>query len=194
MSTGTQGALRRLTVATALLATVAVLGALFAAPAGAQAGSACVEATQAPRQASLGELRGSMLCLVNRVRAHYGLDDLDDNTQLRRSATGHSIDMVEHRYFSHDGPAGSTLGSRVTRVGYLARVSAYFVGENIGGGIGRQLGSPLAVFRAWMHSPPHRENILDPEFHDLGVGVARGYPDGGGAAAATYTLDLGMRN
>jgi uncharacterized protein YkwD len=195
MSTGTQGALRRLTVATALLAALTVLGALSTAPAdAAETGSACSEAAQAPRQASLGELRGSMLCLVNRVRTHYGLDELDDNTQLRRSATGHSIDMVEHRYFSHDGPAGSTLGSRVTRVGYLARVSAYFVGENIGGGVGSQLGSPLAVFQAWMHSPPHRANILDPEFHDLGVGVARGYPDGGGTAAATYTLDLGMRN
>jgi uncharacterized protein YkwD len=194
MSTRTQGALKRLTVATALLAALVAPGALAVAPAAAGGGSPCGLATMAPRQASLGDLRESMLCLVNRVREHYGLDELSDNTQLRRSATGHSIDMVEHRYFSHDGPAGSTVDSRVTRAGYLARVSAYFVGENIGGGVGRGLGSPLAVFRAWMHSPPHRENILDPEFHDLGVGVARGYPDGGGAAAATYTLDLGMRN
>ena len=195
MSTGTQGALRRLTVATALLATLTVLGALFTAPAGAEAGPACRgEATQAPKQASLGELRGSMLCLINRVREHYGLAPLDENTPLRRSATGHSNDMVEHGYFSHDGPAGSTVDSRLTQAGYLARVNDYFIGENIGGGIGRVRGSALAVFRAWMHSPPHRENILDPQFHDLGIGVARGYPDGGGAAAATYTLDLGMRN
>lgn len=179
---------------TAVLATLVALGALSSTAAEAQSSSPCGEAAQAPRQASLAEMRGAMLCLVNRVREHYGIGELRVNTELRRSATGHSIDMVEHRYFSHDGPGGSTLGSRVTRVGYLARVSAYFVGENIGGGVGRGSGSPLAVFRSWMHSPPHRENILDPKFHDLGVGVARGYPDGGGAAAATYTLDLGMRN
>lgn len=194
MSTRTQGALRQLTLTAALLATLVVCGALSAARVGAEAPSPCDEATQAPRQASLDELRTSMLCLVNRVRDHYGLAPLDENTPLRRSATGHSNDMVEHGYLSHGGPAGSTVGSRVTQAGYLARVNAYFIGENIGGGVGRERGSALAVFRAWMHSPPHRENILDPEFHDLGIGVARGYPDGGGAAAATYTLDLGMRS
>jgi uncharacterized protein YkwD len=186
MSMGTQGALRRLTATAAVLATLTVFGALSAAPAGAS-GSPCGEAAQAPRQASIGEMRSAMLCLVNRVRGHYGLGELQENTELSRSATGHSIDMVEHRYFSHDGPAGSTVGSRVTKAGYLARVSAYFVGENIGGGDGPELGSPLAVFRSWMHSPPHRENILDPEFHDFGVGVARGYPLGGGPGGPPNT-------
>jgi uncharacterized protein YkwD len=193
MSTGTQAALRRLTVLTALLATLLVAVGLPGERAAAATGGGCEGAARAPRQATLNDLRNSMLCLVNRVRDHYGLAPLDESTPLRRSATGHSNDMVEYRYFSHDGPAGSTVGSRVTKAGYLARVNAYFIGENIGGGV-RERGSALFVFRAWMHSPPHRENILDPEFHDLGVGVARGYPDGGGAAAATYTLDLGMRN
>jgi uncharacterized protein YkwD len=192
MSIGTQSALRRLTVTVALLALLVASG-LAAAHANA-AKSPCDEAAQAPRQASLNDLRSSMLCLVNRVREHYGIEPLEENAPLRRSATGHSNDMVEHGYFSHDGPAGSTVGSRVTQSGYLARVNAYFIGENIGGGVGPKRGSALAVFRAWMHSPPHRANILDTEFHDLGVGVARGYPAGGGIAAATYTLDLGMRN
>jgi uncharacterized protein YkwD len=44
-----------------------------------------------------------------------------------------------------------------------------------------------------MHSPPHRANILDPGFRDAGVGVARGFPLGGGGAAATYTVDFGAR-
>ncbi len=154
----------------------------------------CVGAGQAPRQAALNDLRGSMLCLINRIREHYGLGELRENLPLRRSATGHSYDMVDRDYFSHDGPAGSTPGSRVAQTGYLARVNKYAVGENIGGGIGSQRGSPLAVFRSWMHSPPHRANILDAEFHDLGVGVARGYPGGGGSTAATYTLDFGMRH
>lgn len=193
MSMRTQGALRRLTV-TAGLAILTIAIGISPVQAGADTPSPCNQASQAPRQATLNDLRGSMLCLINRIREHYGIAALEESAPLRRSATGHSNDMVEHDYFSHDGPAGSTVGSRVTQAGYLARVSTYFIGENIGGGIGPRRGSALAVFRAWMHSPPHRANILDTEFHDLGVGVARGYPAGGGAKAATYTLDLGMRH
>jgi uncharacterized protein YkwD len=192
MSKGTQGAVKRLMVCWALFVALLAVCNLPAAPAAAS--GACGQASTAPRQAALGELRSSMLCLINRVRGHYGLQPLRESAPLRRSATGHSNDMVEHGYFSHDGPAGSTVGSRVTKAGYLAQVNSYFIGENIGGGVGRRLGSPLAVFQSWMHSPPHRANILDAEFHDAGVGVARGYPAGGGIGAATYTLDLGKRS
>ncbi len=138
-------------------------------------------------------LRSSILCLVNRARERFGLKPLHANADLRRSATGHSNDMVADHYLSHYGPNGSTPSGRVARSGYLVRANAYVIGENIGGGRGRRFGSPLAVFRAWMHSPPHRANILDREFHNFGVGVARGFPDAGGADAATYTLDLGFR-
>ena len=190
----TQAAVRRLIALTALVAAllaVAVSPALAGAPAPVDA--RCPDPGQAPEQATLHYMRSSMLCLVNRVRERYGLGPLAYNPELRRSATGHSQDMVVHRYFSHEGPSGSTVGTRIASAGYLARFSTYFVGENIGGG-GQKEGSPLAVFRSWMHSPPHRANMLDPDFHDFGVGVARGYPEGGGAAAATYTLDLGMRH
>jgi uncharacterized protein YkwD len=190
VSTRRQLALRRLISPIAILALSWVLSAERA---GADEGS-CERAVDAPRQASLNELRASMLCLVNRVRDSYGLDPLEENVALRRSATGHSNDMVSHGYFSHYGPAGSTVDSRVARAGYLVRVNIYFIGENIGGGVGRRFGSPEAILQAWMHSPSHRANILDPAFHDLGIGVSRGYPGGGGARAATYTLDFGMRH
>jgi uncharacterized protein YkwD len=194
MSMGTHDALARLKVFATLPVVLLTAAALCTSPASAQTQVRCARAGEAPEQATLHYLRSSILCLVNRARQHYGLGSLRYNPELRRSATGHSNDMVEYHYFSHDGPGGSTLGSRVASVGYLARVNAYFVGENIGGGLGKGGGSPIAVFRSWMHSPPHRANILDPEFHDFGVGVSRGYPEGGGNHAATYTLDLGMRH
>jgi uncharacterized protein YkwD len=193
---GKQNALERFTFPSALAAlTVALLLiALLNGPrARAQDGLACPDADRAPREASLRFLRSSVLCLVNRARLHYGLRPLRFNPALRKSAIRHSNEMVANGYFSHYGPGGSTVGDRVWRSGYLARVNVYLVGENIGGGLGRRFGSPMAVYRSWMHSPGHRANILDPGFHDIGVGVARGYPYGGGANAATYTLDLGMR-
>lgn len=153
----------------------------------------CAHTGRAPEGATLGYLRASMLCLINRARESFGIAPLHFNRDLSRSATGHSNDMVRHRYFSHYGSGGSTLAGRVGRAGYLGGTGFYFVGENIGGGPGRRFGSPIQVFRSWMHSPPHRANILDREFRDFGVGVARGYPFGGGLTAATYTLDLGTR-
>lgn len=153
----------------------------------------CAGANVAPAQATLHFLRSSVICLVNRAREHYGLPQLRYNPKLRRSATGHSNDMVTNGYFSHFGPRGSTPSGRITKAGYLARARSYFLGEDLAGGSGRD-GSPLGVFRAWMDSPPHRANVLDPRFADVGVGVARGFPLGGGPNSATYTIDFGARS
>lgn len=156
-------------------------------------GTGCPGAGKAPRQLTAHQMRTAVLCMVNRLRRHYELRPLAYNEELRDSATAHSRDMVDHDYFSHDGADGSSLDARIARAGYSRRVNTYFVGENIGGGVGRRLGSPAAVCRAWMHSPSHRANILSPGFHDFGVGVARGFPGGIGGRAATYTLDFGAR-
>ncbi|HEX4308235.1 MAG TPA: CAP domain-containing protein [Solirubrobacterales bacterium] len=175
----------------ATLALVALLAAL--APAGAAASGSCGHSTAAPARLSLHEMRSSELCLINRVRAHYGLHPLSFNSHLRDSAIGHSDSMVIHDYFAHEGPGGS-IDRRVSRAGYLFRAGAFTVGENIGGGHGRRYGSPMAVFEEWMHSPPHRENILDPTYRDVGVGVARGFPRGASMGSATYTVDFGARS
>jgi uncharacterized protein YkwD len=170
------------------------IGAFLVPAAGATtSGSGCGNATAAPSQLTLHQMRTSELCLINRVRAHYGLRPLAFNSELRDSATGHSDSMVVHHYFAHEGPGGS-MDSRITRTGYLHRARAFTVGENIGGGHGRRHGSPMAVFKEWMRSPPHRANILDPSFRDAGVGVARGYPSGAARGSATYTVDFGSRN
>jgi uncharacterized protein YkwD len=174
------------------LLALAALGATLFPATGAAAASPCGHSTASPARLTLRQMRSSELCLINRVRAHYGLVALHPNDQLRDSASGHSDSMVSHRYFAHEGPGGS-VDSRISRAGYLARGGAFVIGENIGGGSGRHWGSPMAVFEAWMHSPPHRSNILDPSFRDAGVGVARGFPMGGALGAATYTVDFGAR-
>jgi uncharacterized protein YkwD len=162
-------------------------------PGAAQAKSVCGAPATAPRALSLHQMRSSVLCLLNRIRVHYELHPLAYNQALRTSASAHSVSMVVHGYFAHEGPGGS-MDSRISRAGYLASGGQFVIGEDIGGGGGR-LGSPQAVVRDWMHSPVHRENILDPHFRDAGVGVARGFPYGsGGGRAATYTVDFGARS
>jgi uncharacterized protein YkwD len=175
----------------ALLALVALTVALIAATS-AEAAAPCGHATAAPARLTMHQMRSSELCLINRARAHYGLVPLQYNADLRDSATGHSASMVVHRYFAHEGPGGS-VDSRVSRAGYLDQsVQDFTVGENIAAGSGHD-GSPWQIFEDWMHSPPHRANILDPSYRDAGVGVARGFPLGAAGAAATYTVDFGAR-
>jgi len=175
----------------ALILAIVVLAAGFVPSAGAAAKAPCGDASAAPRQLSLHEMRSSVLCLLNRIRVHYKLHPLAFNKALRMSASAHSVSMVVHGYFGHEGPGGS-MDSRISRAGYLASGGRFVIGEDIGGGDGL-LGSPKAVVVDWMHSPPHRRNILDPHFRDAGVGVARGFPYGGADGAATYTVDFGAR-
>ena len=175
----------------AVLAAAVLLASLSQAGAAARP-APCGHAHAAPRSLSLRQMRTSLLCLINRARHHHGIHELDYNGELRDSATAHSVSMVLDGYFSHQGPGGS-VDSRIARAGYLGRAHRFAVGEDIGGGAGRRYGSPMAVFEEWMHSPPHRENILDPKFRDAGIGVARGFPFGGRHGAATYTADFGSR-
>ncbi len=188
-------ALKRLTFAVSVLALSAALlltAGLIPYRALANSRAGCSRTSEESSEATLHHLRTSVLCLVNLTRERYGLVPLHHNPDLRRSATGHSNDMVAEDYFSHEGPRGSTLGGRVARAGYLTGASSYFLGEDIGWGRGRRYGSPLGILRSWMHRPS-RANILDPRFRDFGVGVARGFPGAPGADAITYTLVLATR-
>jgi uncharacterized protein YkwD len=185
--------LKRTTFA-ALLAALLATAALSAGLLGiARAGAAvpCGDSSVAPSRLSLHQMRTSVLCLMNRIRVRYSLRPLEFNADLRTSASAHSVSMVVHDYFAHEGPGGSVDG-RISRAGYLAHAHVFTIGENIAAGSGRE-GSPEAIVEDWMHSPPHRENILDPSYRDAGVGVARGYPLGGTGSAATYTVDFGAR-
>jgi uncharacterized protein YkwD len=126
-------------------------------------------------------------CLINRQREHHGLRPLRENGALDRSAENHSVSMVAHHYFSHNSADG---GSPFARIGAFGYRHACALGENIAAGI-RRAGTPWAMVQAWMHSPDHRANILNPSYRDAGMGVAYGYPGMRHARGATFTQDFG---
>lgn len=67
-------------------------------------------------------------------------------------------------YFAHRSPAGERAGDRISAEGYRwARFA-----ENIA----RGQDSAAEVVDDWMHSPSHRDNILDCSLRELGVGRA----------------------
>ena len=136
-------------------------------------------------------MRRGIICLINSARRRNGLRPLRPNYKLTRAATRHSRSMVRRDYFSHYGPGGTTPGERIARTGYFRGTDARAWGENIAAGK-RRRGSPLSIFQAWMGSPGHRAIILSSTFRHMGIGIARGYPNGG-RRGATYTLDAAMK-
>ena len=64
-------------------------------------------------------------------------------------------------FYSHVSPEGVRLTGRLEAVNY----SAEEAGENLA--IGNDL--PSDVVKAWMNSEPHRDNLLNPDFTEIGI-------------------------
>jgi uncharacterized protein YkwD len=105
-----------------------------------------------------------VLALVNENRRRGGCGDLTLDRRLIAAAYGHAADMARRGYFAHESMNGEGAGERVQDAGY--RWSRY--GENIA----RGPSSPFEVVDGWMHSPVHRENIMDCQLHQMGIGLA----------------------
>jgi hypothetical protein len=97
--------------------------------------------------------------------------------------------MVTENFFAHVAPDGATLTDRLEANGYIDPDGDWTVGENIAWGQGN-ISTARAIMVAWMNSPEHRDNILEPEYDEVGIGVVPGTP-GDTAWGATYTTDFG---
>ena len=110
-------------------------------------------------------LENEVIRLVNSERAKKGLPALKANWQVSRVARYKSQDMIDRNYFSHTSP---TYGSPFRMLESFG-ISFSAAGENIAMG----LRTPSEVMRAWMESPGHRANILNPSYNEIGVGLAK---------------------
>jgi uncharacterized protein YkwD len=109
----------------------------------------------------------SVVCLQNRQRRMHGLRPLRASGSLRRAAVRHARDMVRRNYFGHVSFGGRNVVDRVGRTGYARRFAA---GENIFYGLPPRP-SPAKVVSAWMASAGHRHQILNPAWHEVGIGA-----------------------
>ncbi|MBE9010682.1 CAP domain-containing protein [Pseudanabaenaceae cyanobacterium LEGE 13415] len=124
------------------------------------------------------EFINEVVDLTNQFRAENGLAPLTPNPELQSAAQGHSEAMAELDFFSHDGIDGSDLSDRTRAEGYSARL----IGENIAAG----QPTPETVVQDWIDSPGHRENLLRPEFTEIGVGFVNLEEDPGNLNFRTY--------
>ncbi len=106
------------------------------------------------------ELR--MFELVNAERIRRDLSPLVLDSELTEVARSHSREMFKLSYFDHESPVTGTPFDRLN----AARIIYKMAGENLAY-------APNVDVAHWglMDSPPHRENILEPGFQKIGIGI-----------------------
>lgn len=111
--------------------------------------------------------------MTNQARRARGLAPLIKDEELTNVARTYSNDMLVRRFFDHTSPDGVSFDERISNhYPHWVRV----VGENIWSAFDYHPGNPQKMAKEivddWMSSPGHRENLLDPDFTHLGVGVS----------------------
>jgi uncharacterized protein YkwD len=101
--------------------------------------------------------------LTNVERAKAGCGKVKLNTKLRTAMRGHTQDMANKNYFSHDSQDGRSPWDRAKSAGYRTPI-----GENIAKG----QRDAADVMRSWMDSPGHKANILNCDAKAIGVGLS----------------------
>ncbi len=100
--------------------------------------------------------------LVNQDRRRAGLNPLAWDDQLAEAAQRHSEQLAKHKSLSHQFSGEPALAARASAAG--ARFSS--VGENVA-----YAPTIPRAHDGLMHSPPHRANILSPEFTAIGIAI-----------------------
>jgi uncharacterized protein YkwD len=105
-----------------------------------------------------------IIALVNQVREENGLSPLSRSPQLTVAAQRYADFIAAHDALDHTAD-GRTLDKRAEAAGYTTWVT---LGENLAGGYS----SFDEALTAWLASPTHRDNIMNADFAETGVGCA----------------------
>jgi uncharacterized protein YkwD len=158
----------------------------------ASSSAACPGDSAQPTTAGADDVATAIVCDINVYRTSNGLRPLRWDSRLGSAAQAQATDMAARHYASHFTPEGVGLVERVESTGYISKGSNWSLAENLGWGTS-YLSTPLAIVQGWIDSPEHRENILDPQVRDIGVGIAQGSISDGGQSGFVYVADFGMR-
>jgi len=112
----------------------------------------------------------ALIDLANSSRTENGLADLTENSRLTSAAYAKANDMLSNDYFAHTSPSGKTPWDFIKAVGY----DYTYAGENLAIGYN----ADKELHDAWMDSPTHRANILNGNFHEIGIAVVNGEYEG----------------
>ena len=103
---------------------------------------------------------------TNTERVKLGLKPLTFNSTLSKSAQLKADDMFTNNYWAHTSPEGKSPWDFFNNAGYEYSVA----GENLA----KDFYDTEGLLKAWMNSPTHRENIINPKYQEIGIGVVNG--------------------
>lgn len=106
-----------------------------------------------------------LLKLTNGERQKKNLKPLSRSTKLDQAAELKLNDMVGKNYWDHVSPSGKSPWNFFSLVGY----SYIYAGENLA----RDFYDVESLVNAWMNSKEHKENILSPNFTEVGFAVKK---------------------
>jgi uncharacterized protein YkwD len=105
-----------------------------------------------------------LFAAANRERQERGLSALQWNEALANAARRHAMEMANRGVISHQFPGEPSMPVRATRAG----VHFSALAENVA-----LAPTPLTIHDLWMHSPPHRANLLDKDMDSIGIGTVQ---------------------
>lgn len=108
--------------------------------------------------------------LTNIERQKKGLSPVSENDALNKAAILKAQNMLSENYWAHFAPSGKTPWDFILGAGYKFTVA----GENLA----KNFSSADNVVAAWMASPTHRDNLLNPKYQDIGIAVEEGVLNG----------------
>ncbi len=107
-----------------------------------------------------------LLILTNEQRASNGLGKLTYNPELAAAAAAKAQDMFAKGYWAHFGPNGESPWNFILGSGYQY--------DSAGENLAKNYATSEDVVNAWMNSPTHRDNIVKPNYQDIGFAVVNG--------------------
>jgi len=108
----------------------------------------------------------ALLNETNAQRIKYDLPPLKLNDKLMQAATNKANDVFSKNYWAHYAPDGTSPWFFFQQAGY----QYLYAGENLA----KDFTESQAVVAAWMNSPTHRDNILKPDYEEIGFAVMEG--------------------
>lgn len=106
-----------------------------------------------------------LFALANQARSQAGLAPLQVDEGLTKAARAHAVLMAERRQLSHQFSGEPSLPQRLSADSDLHMDRS---GENVA-----YASTAEQAQDGLMHSPPHRENLLNPAYNAAGFGVVR---------------------
>ena len=114
--------------------------------------------------------RTALINSINNERLSLGVQPLTESKKLDQAALLKAKDILEKDYFSHQSPGGITPWYWFSKIGYNYK----YAGENLAIGF---LNSE-DVYRAWLNSRSHKENMTNPNYKEIGTAVLTGEYNG----------------